>query len=66
MTAPPQLCGGDCDLNGVITVDEVLVLVNIGLGGAPVDLCAGGDLDGNRQVTVEEILRAVDNALHGC
>jgi hypothetical protein len=55
-------CAGDCDGNGEVTVDDILLLVNIALGGAPITACAG--VDG--PVTVTEILQAVNGALDGC
>jgi hypothetical protein len=47
-------------------VDELLVMVNIALGNAPVSDCEVGDTGGDGQITVDEILRAVNNALNGC
>ena len=49
-----------------VTVDEILILVNLALGNAsPLD-CAAGDADHDGRITVDEILTAVYNALHGC
>ena len=61
-----QLCAGDCNDNGTVTVDEILTMVNIALGNAHVDDCLAGDVNGDGQITVDEILRAVNNALNGC
>jgi hypothetical protein len=59
-------CAGDCDASGFVTIDEVLVLVNIALGNAPTSLCPAGDVNGDKSVTVDEILAAVKSALNGC
>jgi len=41
-------CAGDCGLNGSVTVDEVLTMVNIVLGNRSTADCLGGDLNGER------------------
>jgi hypothetical protein len=64
--APPAGCVGDCGGDGAVTVDELLTMVNIALGNAPVTECPEGDGSGDGQITVDEILTAVNNALNGC
>jgi hypothetical protein len=59
-------CAGDCDGSGEVTVNELLTLVNIALGNAPLTACPGGDTDGSNAIEVTEILAAVNNALAGC
>lgn len=59
-------CAGDCNDDGQVTVDEIITLVNIALGNAPVADCQAGDLNHDSQVTVDEILTAVNSALNGC
>jgi hypothetical protein len=56
---------GDCDRNGVVTVDEILTMVNIALGNVEMSECESGDANEDGQITVDEILQAVDNALNG-
>ena len=64
---PPMMpCVGDCDGDGIVAIDELLVGVNIAIGGAPVSACAQFDLNGDHTVTVNEIIAAVKNALGGC
>ena len=65
-TIVTRVCVGDCDLGGFVTVDELLVGVNIALGSLPVERCATFDVDGDGNVTVDEILTAVNNALNRC
>ena len=62
----PQLCAGDCSLDGQVTIDEILVAVNMALGNSPASGCVPVDSNGDQQITVDEILRAVAAALNGC
>jgi hypothetical protein len=64
--AVPAACLGDCSGDGEVTVDEILLMVNIALGDADISECLAGDGNGDQQVTVEEIIGAVNNALQGC
>jgi hypothetical protein len=59
-------CIGDCDGNGVVTVDELITMVNVALGGALVSACPIGDADGSGVITVDEIIEAVNFALSSC
>jgi hypothetical protein len=65
-STPQPLCAGDCNVSGDVTVDEILILVNIALGDAGVQSCAAGDTNQDGAITVDEILAAVTGALHGC
>ena len=58
-------CVGDCDGDGQVTIGELLTLVNIALGKAPVSACQNG-VPGGTEVTVALILQAVNEALSGC
>jgi hypothetical protein len=49
-----------------VTVDELLLMVNIALGNANVESCPAGDVNGDGEVTIDEILRGVNAALSGC
>jgi hypothetical protein len=64
--APPIPCVGDCHRDGVVTVEEILVGIDIALGNLSVPQCQTFDVNGDGQVTVDEILQAVSNALDGC
>lgn len=59
-------CTGDCSRDGSVTVDEIVVMVNIALGVFDVSSCPPGDPSGDGTVTVDEILRAIQHALGGC
>ncbi|MCX8071169.1 MAG: hypothetical protein N3C12_01775 [Candidatus Binatia bacterium] len=64
--APPAACGGDCNGDGTVTVDEIVAGVRAALGEAPVTQCPTMDQDGDGSVTIDEILLAVSHALSGC
>ena len=59
-------CIGDCNGDSSVTVDEVLLMVNIALGTADISLCSRGDVDNSGAITVDEILAAVNFALSSC
>src|SRR5579862_3259267 len=59
-------CLGDCSGDHEVTVDELLTMVSIALGNAPVAACTAGDADGDGTVTIDEILGAVADALGTC
>ncbi len=61
-----MVCAGDCDGNGEVSVNELLLLINRVLGMAPDDLCRAGDLDKDGKITVDEVLIALNRALSGC
>jgi hypothetical protein len=61
-----NVCPGDCNNDGVVTVDELITSVNIALGGADITACRAGDLNGDGTITVDELLAAVNSALNGC
>jgi hypothetical protein len=67
-TATPVLtkCVGDCNGDGVVTIDEIITGVDIALGNADISACENFDANGDGLVTVDEILTAVNNALNGC
>src|SRR5436309_1345769 len=65
-SAAAQSCTGDCDGSGDVTVNELIVGVNIALGNSPVSACPVFDQDNSGEVTVDELLKAVNNALNGC
>jgi hypothetical protein len=58
-----MICIGDCTDDGMVTIDEVIVLVNIALGEQPLSVCATGH---GATVTVVDLVTAVNNALSGC
>lgn len=59
-------CIGDCAGDGQVTINDLILGVNIALGAPDVSACAALDADGNQAVTIEELLGAVNAALNGC
>jgi hypothetical protein len=64
--ADSSACVGDCGGDGSVTVDEILLGVNIALGTVSLNQCTAFDGNTDQQVTVDEILAAVNGALNGC
>ena len=62
----PQACPGDCNGDGMVSIDELLTAVSIGLGSTPLSECAVVDANGDGIVTVDEIIQATNRALNGC
>lgn len=62
----PGLCVGDCNGGGTVTVDELVIMVDIALGLASVESCGDGDADRDGAITIDEIVAAVRDALEGC
>ncbi len=54
---------GDCNGDGEVTVDELLLLVNIAFEQKPVSACLAADPDGDGQVDISDILVSVNIAL---
>jgi para-nitrobenzyl esterase len=65
-TAAAQSCVGDCNADGAVTVDEVVIGVNIALGTAPLADCSAFDRDANTSVDVAEVVTGITNLLDGC
>ena len=59
-------CPGDCNGDGEVTIDELVMMVNIALGTRPLSDCAAGDSTRDGEITIDEIIRAVTRALSGC
>ena len=58
-------CLGDCSGDGTVTVDELVLGVNIALGTQSLSACPAFD-DGSGTVKVNQLVTAVNNALEGC
>jgi Tol biopolymer transport system component len=65
-------CVGDCDGDGRVSVADLVRMVNIALGlaplcpGEPTGGCLAGDANCDCEITVDDIVRAVQNSLQGC
>jgi hypothetical protein len=65
-TSAAAQCPGDCNGDSQVTVDELVVAVNIALGEASVEECDAADSGGDGQITVDELVSATGSALDGC
>jgi hypothetical protein len=59
-------CVGDCDGDGEVAINELILGVSIALGNQPLDACPAFDPSGNGRVEINELINAVGNALNGC
>lgn len=59
-------CLGDCDGDGVVAINELVLGVGQALGIAAPTPCAAFDRDGDHRVSIDELIAAVDSALDGC
>ena len=64
--ASGQTCQGDCNSDGTVSIDELVVLVTVALGSRPPSACTAGDANGDGTVRVSELVGAVKAALDGC
>jgi hypothetical protein len=62
----PLRCPGDCSGNRIVTVNELVIAVNIALGNAAISSCLALDTNGNGMASIEELIRAVGSLLDGC
>ncbi len=61
-----DVCVGDCNDDGVVAINELIIGVNIALGSAELSECPSYDIDGNSSVGINELITAVNNALGSC
>ena len=60
------LCAGDCNADGVVTVNELLRGIRIALGLDQTNTCANSDASSNGLVSIAEVIMGVQRALDGC
>jgi hypothetical protein len=63
-TATP--CPGDCNRDGTVAINELVIGVNIILQVVLPAQCSAADIDGNGTVAINELIAAVNAALSGC
>lgn len=68
VTPTPEVvaCVGDCNGDGEVSVDELVVGANIALGLSDLSECPPFDADRRGTVTVDELLQGVANSIAGC
>ncbi len=59
-------CGGDCNGDGVVTVNEIQMGIRMALAEIPMSRCQSMDTNLDGQVSIDELLRAVNQLLSGC
>jgi Ca2+-binding EF-hand superfamily protein len=64
VTAVP--CTGDCDGDGAVSINELVLAVNISLGAPPLSACRAIDRNQSGTVTIDELVAAVNSAANGC
>jgi hypothetical protein len=57
-------CYGDCNGDGNVTINELVLLVNIALGNAPKDACSG--FEPCEGICIGPLITAVNSLLIGC
>lgn len=62
----PGPCVADCNQDGRVSVDEVVLATQIALAAASLQDCQAADFNDDSQVTVDELLQAVQALLVGC
>ena len=63
--ATPSPCVGDCNGDGLITINELITGVLVELGDSPLDACPAIDCEVDL-LSINCVVLAVDNALYGC
>lgn len=63
---PPPVCTGDCNLDGEVTIDEILKTIGVSLGDLDLSACVAGDRNGDGVITIDEIIAATYAALNAC
>jgi len=66
LTGTTSACVGDCNGDGMVTIDELVRAVNIALGTTALEQCSGVDGNRDRSVAIDELIRAVTHALQRC
>jgi outer membrane protein assembly factor BamB len=61
-----QQCAGDCNGDGEVTIDELVIGVDIALDVLPLSTCPAFDTGMDGGVSISEVTAAVGNALNGC
>jgi YVTN family beta-propeller protein len=63
--AATNACLGDCNGDASVSIDEVVMCVNVALGNQSINACSACTCSGC-ETTVADIVMAVNNALGGC
>lgn len=50
----------------MVTIDEIVLMVNIALNDRLITACEAGDPDHTGTISITNLILAVNNTLHGC
>jgi hypothetical protein len=64
--SPLSACVGDCNEDGVVSIDELILCADIALRSRSVELCPPGDANEDQRIGIDELVQAVDNTLNAC
>jgi hypothetical protein len=59
-------CGVDCNGDGDVLVNEILLAIGIFAGNVGLDQCPAADINGDTDVLVNELLLGIQNFAQGC
>lgn len=59
-------CSGDCSGDGQVTIDEILLEIEIALGSEPAGSCDGSGSGEGGRTTVDDVVVAVNHATGSC
>ena len=59
-------CVGDCNRDHIVRNNELILVLNINQGTAPITDCLRGDANGDGAIDASEVNQATNNFLHGC
>jgi hypothetical protein len=65
-TPNTSVCVGDCNGDGEVTINELILGVNIALGNQPISACEAFDCQGTGMVPINCLIQGVNNASNGC
>jgi hypothetical protein len=66
MARAQDVCVGDCNGDGMVAINELILGVNIALGSRPIADCPAFDCQGTGMVPINCLIQGVNNALEGC
>ena len=65
-STPGGPCAGDCNGDGTVSVNELVLGVSVALGTSGTDVCLAMDGNTDGQVAISELITAVASLLDGC
>lgn len=66
VTPVPNRCVADCSGDGIVSVNEVILGVNIALENTTVSACPAADSNHDGAVTIGELIEAIGDVINGC